>query len=102
MPSLLTLFVQPIAVYVEEGTDISAFEGFTVADAGGESAPPAPEKKEEPKKEETSSSAPVATPQWRSSAAAVASMVATVGASQCAPASTRSPMRWSSAAAKPP
>ncbi|KAJ4422175.1 pyruvate dehydrogenase complex dihydrolipoamide acetyltransferase component (E2) [Gnomoniopsis sp. IMI 355080] len=51
----------PIAVYVEEGTDISAFEGFSIADAGGESAKPAPEKKEEPKKEE-SSSAPIPEP----------------------------------------
>lgn len=30
---------QPIAVMVEEGTDVSAFESFTVEDAGGESAP---------------------------------------------------------------
>ncbi|CAN8102029.1 unnamed protein product [Discula destructiva] len=51
----------PIAVYVEEGTDISAFEGFTIADAGGESAPPAAEKKEEPKQEEIDS-APAAQP----------------------------------------
>jgi pyruvate dehydrogenase E2 component (dihydrolipoamide acetyltransferase) len=35
---------------VEEGTDVSAFESFTLEDAGGEKAPP----KEQPKKEEAS------------------------------------------------
>ncbi|KAH7322933.1 dihydrolipoamide acetyltransferase component [Stachybotrys elegans] len=42
----------PIAVLVEEGTDIAAFEKYTVADAGGEAKPV------EPKKEEKSESAP--------------------------------------------
>lgn len=46
-------------MYVDEGADISAFEGFTLKDAGGESAPPA-EKKEAPKQE---SSAPAPTPE---------------------------------------
>ncbi len=39
--------LQPIAVMVEEGTDISEFESFTLDDAGGEKAPP----KEAPKEE---------------------------------------------------
>ncbi|KIX04081.1 pyruvate dehydrogenase complex dihydrolipoamide acetyltransferase [Rhinocladiella mackenziei CBS 650.93] len=37
----------PIAVMVDEGTDISGFESFTLEDAGGEKAPP----KEQPKEE---------------------------------------------------
>ncbi|KAH7022366.1 2-oxoacid dehydrogenases acyltransferase-domain-containing protein [Ilyonectria destructans] len=44
----------PIAVLVEEGADISAFESFTIADAGGD-APAAP------KAETKSESAPAAT-----------------------------------------
>ncbi|OKL62357.1 Dihydrolipoyllysine-residue acetyltransferase component of pyruvate dehydrogenase complex, mitochondrial [Talaromyces atroroseus] len=35
----------PIAVLVEEGADVSAFESFTVEDAGGEKAPAAPAEK---------------------------------------------------------
>lgn len=31
--------MQPIAILVEEGGDVSAFEGYTVEDAGGEKAP---------------------------------------------------------------
>ncbi|KAH9889660.1 Dihydrolipoyllysine-residue acetyltransferase [Xylariomycetidae sp. FL2044] len=49
----------PIAVLVEEGTDVSAFESFSVSDAGGEAAAP---KKEEKKSEESSESAPEPTP----------------------------------------
>ena len=47
---LLTLSpFQPIAVLVEEGTDVSAFEKFTIADAGGDvSAAAAKEEPEEP------------------------------------------------------
>jgi pyruvate dehydrogenase E2 component (dihydrolipoamide acetyltransferase) len=37
---------QPIAVMVEEGQDTSAFESFTLEDAGGEKAPPPPPKEE--------------------------------------------------------
>ena len=33
--ALLTLS-QPIAVMAEEGTDVSAFESFTIEDAGGQ------------------------------------------------------------------
>ncbi|MCJ1357582.1 MAG: Component of pyruvate dehydrogenase complex, mitochondrial [Icmadophila ericetorum] len=44
----------PIAVLVEEGEDISAFEAFTLEDAGGEKAPP----KEAPKEEASQSSEP--------------------------------------------
>ncbi|KUI63501.1 hypothetical protein VM1G_10233 [Cytospora mali] len=50
----------PIAVMVEEGTDIKAFEGFTLKDAGGDAAAPT-ETKEEPK-EDTSASAPTPAP----------------------------------------
>ncbi|GKT59717.1 dihydrolipoamide acetyltransferase component [Colletotrichum tofieldiae] len=51
----------PIAVLVEEGTDISAFEGFSAADAGGEAAKPAP--KEQPKEEAKTASAPTPEPE---------------------------------------
>lgn len=44
----------PIAVMVEEGTDISAFESFTLEDAGGEKEAP----KEAPKEEASQSSEP--------------------------------------------
>ncbi|KAJ6013082.1 hypothetical protein N7499_012316 [Penicillium canescens] len=47
----------PIAVLVEEGADVSAFESFTLADAGGDKPAPA-EKKEEPKSAEPSTPAP--------------------------------------------
>lgn len=59
---------KPIAVYVEEASDVPAFEGFTAADAGdsGSAAPaapaaeePAPAKEEAaPAKEETKAPAP--------------------------------------------
>jgi len=49
----------PIAILVEEGTDVSAFEGYTLADAGGEAAP-AP--KEDKPKAESSEPAPAPTP----------------------------------------
>ncbi|OCT46130.1 Dihydrolipoyllysine-residue acetyltransferase component of pyruvate dehydrogenase complex, mitochondrial [Cladophialophora carrionii] len=42
----------PIAIMVEEGTDISEFESFTLDDAGGEKAPP----KEQPKEESSEAS----------------------------------------------
>ncbi|EMR67250.1 putative pyruvate dehydrogenase complex dihydrolipoamide acetyltransferase protein [Eutypa lata UCREL1] len=45
----------PIAVMVEEGTDIAPFESFSLSDAGGDAAPPAP--KEEKKPESDSQSA---------------------------------------------
>jgi len=41
----------PIAVMVEEGTDVSAFESFSLDDAGGEKEPP----KEKPKEEASES-----------------------------------------------
>ncbi|CAK7204700.1 pyruvate dehydrogenase complex dihydrolipoamide acetyltransferase component (E2) [Sporothrix eucalyptigena] len=54
----------PIAVLVEEGGDVSAFEGFTLADAGGDAAPaPAPAKEEAP-----AESAPTPTPTESASA----------------------------------
>ncbi|PNH77483.1 hypothetical protein VD0001_g9 [Verticillium dahliae] len=49
----------PIAVLVEEGTDVSAFEGFSAADAGGDAPAPAPKKEE---KSESSSSASESAP----------------------------------------
>ncbi|KAF6790363.1 dihydrolipoyllysine-residue acetyltransferase component- pyruvate dehydrogenase complex [Colletotrichum sojae] len=49
-------FLQPIAVLVEEGTDVKAFENFTAADAGGDAAKPAP--KEEAKEESAPAPAP--------------------------------------------
>ncbi|KPM40306.1 Dihydrolipoyllysine-residue acetyltransferase [Neonectria ditissima] len=49
----------PIAVLVEEGTDISAFEKFSIADAGGDAAPPPPKKEEKSSEPaETSESTP--------------------------------------------
>ncbi|PHH80030.1 hypothetical protein CDD82_2014 [Ophiocordyceps australis] len=51
----------PIAVLVEEGTDISAFEKFTLEDAGGDAKPI------EPKKEESKSESQQASPSSASS-----------------------------------
>ncbi|CAG8894951.1 unnamed protein product [Penicillium egyptiacum] len=48
----------PIAVLVEEGADVSAFESFSLADAGGDKPAPT-EQKEEPKSAEPSTPAPV-------------------------------------------
>ncbi|KAI2633575.1 Dihydrolipoyllysine-residue acetyltransferase [Hypomontagnella submonticulosa] len=50
----------PIAVLVEEGTDVSAFESFSLADAGGDAAAPAAkeEKKEDTPSDATSAPAP--------------------------------------------
>ena len=47
---------------VEEGTDVSAFENFTLKDAGGEAAP-APAQKEEPKSESAPTPAPTPAPE---------------------------------------
>lgn len=44
---------QPIAIFVEDESDIAAFENFTAADAQG--AAPAPAATEEASKEETKS-----------------------------------------------
>ncbi|KAK0746884.1 2-oxoacid dehydrogenases acyltransferase-domain-containing protein [Schizothecium vesticola] len=51
----------PIAILVEAGTDVSAFEKFTLKDAGGEAAPPAPPK-EESSSSESATPAPAPTP----------------------------------------
>jgi pyruvate dehydrogenase E2 component (dihydrolipoamide acetyltransferase) len=48
------VLLQPIAVMVEEGADISSFESFSLDDAGGEKEPP----KEAPKEEASQSSEP--------------------------------------------
>ncbi|KAJ5736460.1 Dihydrolipoyllysine-residue acetyltransferase component of pyruvate dehydrogenase complex [Penicillium malachiteum] len=52
----------PIAVLVEEGTDVTPFESFSLEDAGGDKASPAAEKKEEPKSAEPSAPAPASEP----------------------------------------
>ena len=46
--------VKPIAVMIEEGGEVSAFESFTIDDAGGEKSPP----KDAPKEEAAQSSEP--------------------------------------------
>ncbi|KAI1486403.1 Dihydrolipoyllysine-residue acetyltransferase [Biscogniauxia mediterranea] len=48
----------PIAVLVEEGTDVSAFESFSLADAGGEASAPAPKEEKKSDSSAASSSAP--------------------------------------------
>ncbi|OTA88875.1 hypothetical protein M434DRAFT_398890 [Hypoxylon sp. CO27-5] len=55
----------PIAVLVEEGTDISPFENFTLADAGGDAASSAPkeEKKSDAPSDAASAPAPTAAPE---------------------------------------
>ncbi|KAI1367253.1 dihydrolipoamide acetyltransferase component [Xylaria arbuscula] len=50
----------PIAVLVEEGADISAFESFSLSDAGGDAAAPAP-KEESKSTESAADSAPAPT-----------------------------------------
>jgi pyruvate dehydrogenase E2 component (dihydrolipoamide acetyltransferase) len=52
----------PIAILVEEGTDVSAFEGFSLQDAGGDAAAPAPAK-EQPKSESAPTPAPTPAPE---------------------------------------
>ncbi|RWA03946.1 hypothetical protein EKO27_g11159 [Xylaria grammica] len=49
----------PIAILVEEGTDVSAFESFSLADAGGDASASA--GKEEPKSKESAAPAPAPT-----------------------------------------
>jgi pyruvate dehydrogenase E2 component (dihydrolipoamide acetyltransferase) len=54
----------PIAVLVEEGTDISAFESFSLSDAGGNAAaPPAKEEKKSDDSGASSAPAPTTTPE---------------------------------------
>ncbi|KAH0440855.1 hypothetical protein CcaCcLH18_02198 [Colletotrichum camelliae] len=54
----------PIAILVDEGTDVAAFEGFTAADAGGDAAKPAPkEAKEESKSAPTPAPEPESAPE---------------------------------------
>ncbi|KAJ9162183.1 Acetyltransferase component of pyruvate dehydrogenase complex [Coniochaeta hoffmannii] len=52
----------PIAVLVDEGTDISAFENFTLADAGGETAAPTPDKPKPSEPESAPKPAPTPEP----------------------------------------
>ncbi|KAK4644169.1 pyruvate dehydrogenase complex dihydrolipoamide acetyltransferase component (E2) [Podospora bellae-mahoneyi] len=49
----------PIAILVDEGTDINAFESFSLEDAGGDASAPAPKKEQ---KSESESSAPTPAP----------------------------------------
>ncbi|PTB67492.1 pyruvate dehydrogenase [Trichoderma citrinoviride] len=51
----------PIAVLVEEGTDIAAFEKFSLEDAGGDAPAPPPKKESEPAPQSTPASAPQTT-----------------------------------------
>lgn len=62
---LLTTAKQPIGVLVEEGTDVAAFESFSVEDAGGDKkgAAPEPEKKEAPAAKEAAAPEPSAAPE---------------------------------------
>ncbi|KAI5457138.1 2-oxoacid dehydrogenases acyltransferase-domain-containing protein [Mariannaea sp. PMI_226] len=53
----------PIAILVEEGTDIAAFEKFTAADAGGDAAPAAPKAAEQPQSQSTATPTPSAEPE---------------------------------------
>ncbi|KAF5017888.1 hypothetical protein F66182_10156 [Fusarium sp. NRRL 66182] len=54
----------PIAVLVEEGTDIAAFEKFSIEDAGGDASKPAPPKKEDKSESKSESqSAPEPSPE---------------------------------------
>ncbi|KAK7752793.1 pyruvate dehydrogenase complex dihydrolipoamide acetyltransferase component (E2) [Diatrype stigma] len=55
----------PIAVMVDEGTDVAAFKSFSLADAGGDAAAPAPkeEKKPESDSQAATSSAPEPAPE---------------------------------------
>lgn len=50
----MCLFLQPIAVMIEEGGDVAPFESFTLEDAGGEKEAP----KDAPKEEASQSSEP--------------------------------------------
>ncbi|KAJ5179234.1 Dihydrolipoyllysine-residue acetyltransferase component of pyruvate dehydrogenase complex [Penicillium capsulatum] len=52
----------PIAVLVEEGTDVAPFESFSLEDAGGDKGAPAAEKKEEPKSDAPSAPTPAPEP----------------------------------------
>ncbi|KAK0663469.1 2-oxoacid dehydrogenases acyltransferase-domain-containing protein [Cercophora samala] len=49
----------PIAILVDEGTDVSAFENFSLEDAGGDASASAPKKEQ---KSESQSSAPTPAP----------------------------------------
>lgn len=54
LTSFILIKNQPIAVMVEDGSEVGAFESFTLDDAGGEKAPP----KDAPKEEAAESSEP--------------------------------------------
>ncbi|CAH0025483.1 unnamed protein product [Clonostachys rhizophaga] len=53
----------PIAVLVEEGTDVTAFEKFTLEDAGGDAAPAAPKKEEKTESKPAAASTPEPAPE---------------------------------------
>ncbi|KAK6953776.1 Component of pyruvate dehydrogenase complex, mitochondrial [Daldinia eschscholtzii] len=52
----------PIAVLVEEGTDVSAFESFSLSDAGGDAAAPAAKEEKKSDAPSGAASAPAPTP----------------------------------------
>ncbi|RQM05151.1 hypothetical protein DH86_00003167 [Scytalidium sp. 3C] len=58
----------PIAVLVEDSGDVSAFESFTLEDAGGEKAPPAPKEESKPAETETKTPEPAPEPTAEESA----------------------------------
>lgn len=70
---------KPIAVYVEESEDVSAFESFTAEDASGAAAPVS--KAEETKAEETKAEEPKAAAPAPSTDAAPAKSASTSGSS---------------------
>lgn len=63
LPQLTDPSLQPIAILVEEGTDVSAFENFTLQDAGGAAAAAAPKQEETPKSESAPTPAPTPAPE---------------------------------------
>lgn len=54
---------QPIAILVDEGTDVSAFENFTLKDAGGDAAPAATNESSQPESKSEPAPTPEPTPE---------------------------------------
>ncbi|TPX07966.1 uncharacterized protein E0L32_010297 [Thyridium curvatum] len=53
----------PIAILVDEGTDVSAFENFTLKDAGGDAAPAATNESSQPESKSEPAPTPEPTPE---------------------------------------
>lgn len=64
---------KPIAVYVEDADDVSAFESFSASDADSGAAAPAPAAAEPAKEEPKSESAPASSSSFASSSSSAAS-----------------------------